>query len=146
MDIPESISNSAVDNHQIKKGTIIKLKYRFSSGNDRFKFFVVLNKISRPDPLVCVITTSQISFYLKNAQFNADVLTIAPNAVPCFVKDTVVDCRQIYRLSMVSIRDSFSKGDMTFEGDLPETLVEKIDAVIRGSRLISPLDKKQILF
>ena len=46
---------------------------------------------------------------------------------------------------MASVRESFLKGDMTFEGELPLYLVQEIDEVVRISKFISPGYKKQIL-
>ena len=145
MDIPAEISDSVFDQTPIKKGAIIKTEYRFPNGRERQKFFIILNKHPQEDPLVCVITTSQIDFYIKNPKFNNDTLTIAANSISCFNKDTVVDCRQIYALTKNSVKVAFSKNTLTFAGELPDHLIEKIDDIIKTSLVISTTDKKKIL-
>ena len=96
MDIPDGVYDAFFEKYPIKKGTIIRTEYRFINNIVRQKFFIVVNKSPHEDPLVCIITTSQIDFYIKNPQFNCDTLTIAPNLISCFDKVTVVDCRQTY--------------------------------------------------
>lgn len=145
MDIPPGICSAAFDDQEIKKGTIIRLKFRFPNGTERFKFFVVLNKALQDNPLLCVITTTKLDFYFRNAQFNPDTLTIAAGVISCFSQDTLLDCRQIKSFEREVVKNQFLAGDMTFEGALSQDLIEKIDDVVRGSRLIAPVYKKKIL-
>lgn len=144
MEIPEEICDVVFDQSPIKKGTVIKTDYQFRGKNHK-KYFIVLNKDPQENPLVCVITTSQLDFYIKNSLVSADTLTIAPNYIPCFDKPTVVDCSQIYRLTKEQIKTSFLNKAVTFAGELPEDLIEKIDDIVRSSRLITGVDKKKIL-
>src|SRR3989338_8927025 len=137
MNIPNRVPAQANDKHPIKRGAIIKEEYQFPDNSCRFKYFVVLNKDPQISPLLCVITTSQIDFYLKNPQFNNDALTIAQNKVPCFTKDTVVDCRQIHELQRNFLSEAIVKGVFAYFGEMPQYLMEKIDDIVKASKLIS---------
>lgn len=145
MDSPEEVYDAIFDESLIRKGTIVKTEYQFSNGEKREKFFIILNKFAKEDPLVCVITTSQLDFYIRNLKFNDDALTIAANTIPCFNKDTVVDCRQIYCLTRKSVREALLKNGFKFVGELPDYLIEKIDAIVCDSRFISKIHKRKIL-
>lgn len=143
--IPAKISDDFFDSH-IKRGTIIRTLYKFeNTPKEVYKYFILVSQNVTDNPLVFVITTSNIGFYLKHPSFNNDAISIVANTLPCFPLDTVLDCRLIYPLNRDVLKGNFQVNVLEFCGELPKHLIERVDDVIKSSRHISIKNKKLIL-
>ncbi|MBI3617738.1 MAG: type II toxin-antitoxin system PemK/MazF family toxin [Candidatus Omnitrophica bacterium] len=144
IDVPASISDNIFD-RKLKRGTVIRTQYRFPDGSKRNKYLIVLNYNVGGPTIIFVFTTSQTEFYKKYPQFNPDILALQAGTVPFFAKETVIDCRQVYKLSRDRLKENFQDGLLQFAGELSPSHLAKVDQIIRKSRFISPDDKKYIL-
>ena len=146
IEIPDGICDEVFNDEHFPKGTVIRLKYHFTNSiNPRNKYFVSLSLDPSANPIVFVITTSKIDFFLRHPQFNNDAITVTAKSLDYFTEDTVIDCRQIHSLSRDKLRDHFKQKTLQFIGRLPLEYIEKIDAVIPRSKLISKEVKRLIL-
>ena len=144
VDLPMGLSDNLFDG-SIKRGAIIRTKYKFESGKESYKFFIAISRNLKSDPLIFIITTSKIDFYHKNPVFNNDIVGIQGKSLPSFPIDTVLDCRQIYPLSRQTLKENFYKQILEFCGELPADLIQRIDEIVKGSKHISIKHKKFIL-
>ena len=144
VDLPAGLSDNLFDDF-IKRGAIIRTKYKFESGRESYKYFIAISRDLASDPLIFIITTSKIDFYHKNPVFNNDIVGIQGQSLPSFPVDTVLDCRQIYPLSRQTLKENFKKQILEFCGELPEQLLQRIDEIVKVSKHISSKHKKLIL-
>lgn len=144
VDLSIGLSDNLFDG-SIKRGAIIRTKYKFESGKERYKYFIAISRDVTNDPLIFIITTSKTDFYHKNPVFNNDIVGIQGKSFPSFPSDTVLDCRQIYPLSRKTLKENFRKQILEFCGELPNDLIQRIDEIIKDSKHISPKYKKLIL-
>ena len=144
IDIPDNVHNG-VFNKEFKRGSVIKTKCRFQDGTERFKYFITLNSDVMQGTAVFVLTTSQTKFYNKHPYFNKDIVRLPAKKIKVFSKETIIDCREIYKLSKQVLKKNFSDGTLKFVGVLPADILQNIDSIISQSFFISPHDKKLIL-
>ena len=144
VDLPDGLTDNLFDD-SIKRGAIIRTKFKFESGKESYKYFIAVSRDTASDPLVFIITTSKIDFYHKHPVFNNDIVGIQGKSLPYFPIDTVLDCRQIYPLSRQTLKENFRKQILEFCGELPEQLIQRIDDVVKTSKHISTKHKKLIL-
>lgn len=144
IDVPASISDNIFE-RELKRGTVIRTQYRFPDGSTRNKYLIVLNRNVGGPTIIFVLTTSQMEFYKKYPQFNPDILVLSAGTVSFFAKETVIDCRQVHKLSRDQLKRNFQGGLLQFAGVLPFEHLTGLDRIIRRSRFISSDDKKHIL-
>lgn len=144
IDVPESISDDIFDK-ELKRGTVIRTQYQFHDGSKRNKYLIVLNHNVSGPTIIFVFTTSRTEFYKKYPQFNPDILTLPTGTIPFFVKETIIDCRQVHKLSRDQLKRNFQGGLLQFVGELAFNYLAQIDQIVQGSRFISSNDKKYIL-
>jgi hypothetical protein len=145
VDIPDKICDEAFDNTEIRRGTVIRVLSQFPDGSQRYKYFIAISRDIHIDPIIFVITTSNIDFYLKFPKFNNDAISIAAKTISFFQKDTVIDCRQIHQFSREILKQRFRENLLQFTGEMPKEFLDKIDQVIRQSKLLPKNQKKLIL-
>ena len=144
IDVPADISDNIFD-RELKRGTVIRTQYQFPDGSTRNKYLIVLNHNISGPTIIFVFTTSRTEFYKKYPQFNPDILTLPVGAVSFFIKETVIDCRQVHKLSRDQLKRNFQEGLLQFAGELSANHLTRVDQIIRKSRFISSDDKKHIL-
>ena len=144
IDVPAGVSDDVFD-RELKRGTVIRTQYRFPDGSTRNKYLIVLNHNVSGPAIIFVFTTSRTEFYKKYPQFNLDILALPAGTVSFFAKETVIDCRQVHKLSRNQLKRNFQEGLLQFAGELSASYLTKVDQIIRKSRFISPNDKKYIL-
>lgn len=144
MKVPSSLSDPLFDQN-LKRGSIIKTLLTCSDGAQRPHYFITLSKLIEVDPLVFVIATSRIGFYDKNPHFNTDIVRLVANELSHFVRDTVIDCRKITKVSKEKLKQHFQDNSLEFIGDMPAKHMAEIDAIVRRSRHIPLNDKILIL-
>ena len=137
IDVPASISDNIFDG-ELKRGTVIRTQYQFPDGSTRNKYLIVLNQNVSGPTIIFVFTTSRTEFYKKYPQFNLDILALPAGTVPFFAKETVIDCRQVHKLSRDRLKGNFQEGLLQFAGELSFEHLSRIDGIIRRSRFMSP--------
>lgn len=142
--LPTSISDSHFD-QQFKRGIVIKTPVRFKDGRERYKYIIVLNHDISKDPIVFVFTTSQLEFYDKNPHFNKDIIRIKAGLINFFSKETIINCREIHKITKDKLKENFSNNILNIEGELPAQMLVDIDKIIEKSFFISSIDKELIL-
>lgn len=142
--LPAAISDPHFD-QQFKRGIIVKTPVRFKDGREKYKFLIILSHDVSNDPVLFVLTTSQLEFYDKNPHFNKDIIRIKAGSISFFPKETVINCREVHRIARDKLKGSFRDNILQIEGELPQEMLNDVDKIIEKSFFISPADKELIL-
>lgn len=142
--LPASISDPNFD-QQFKRGIAVKTLFHSKNDKKKYKYLVILSHDVSKDPVVFVLTTSRTEFYDKNPHFNKDILRIKAGSIDFFPKETIVNCREIHKLSKDRLKESFRNNVLQIEGELPKETMDDIDKIIEKSFFISSVDKELIL-
>jgi hypothetical protein len=120
-------------------------EYPFADGQIKNKFFVVLSVTTTANPTHTFFATSQVEKIKQNPRWLQDSVTIAAGTVPFFVKETIINCREIHSFHRHVLVDGLANGRLTYCGQLPDYVIDNIDKVIDASILFSEVDKESIL-
>jgi len=142
--LPPNLSDPLF-NEKFERGAVVKTIFRCKDGKDKYKFFIILNKDITIDPILFILTTSQLEFYNKNPHFNKDIIRIPAGTLSFFSKETIINCREIHKIPKDKLRENFKNSILQIEGKLPENIINDIDKIIEKSFLVSPKDKEAIL-
>lgn len=127
---------------EIKRGEIIKTSLPHVENPH---YCIPLNKNTEDNILLFVICTSKLSFYDKNPKYNSDIVRIPAGTFNFFLKETIINCREVHHISRQELLKNFQKGVFTYVDSLPASYIAKIDNIFKKSRTISIKDKKTIL-
>ena len=142
--LPAAISDPHFDK-QFKRGIIVKTPVRFKDGRKKYKYLIILNHDVSKDPVLFVLTTSQLEFYDKNPHFNKDIVKIKAGSISFFSKETIINCREIHRITRDKLKENFRNNILQVEGELSQEMLNDVDKIIENSFFISPADKELIL-
>ncbi len=142
--LPASISDPHFD-QQFKRGIVLKTPIRFKNNNEKYKYLVILSHDVSKDPAVFILTTSQLGFYDKNPHFNKDILRIKAGSTNFFPKETIINCREVHKITKDKLKENFRNNILQIEGELPKEMLDDIDKIVEKSFFISSDDKKLIL-
>lgn len=142
--VPNGICDDVFDK-EFKRGSVIRTRIRFSSGTERHKFFIILNRNPQKDPTLIFLTTSKTDFFNKYPNYNKDIIRILPGELSYFTKETIIDCRVVYKISREDLKSNFRNNILGFIGELPSDKLQSIDRIVEQSFFISKEDKDIIL-
>lgn len=142
--LPANITDPVFDQH-FERGAVVKTLFRCKDGKEKYKYFIILNKDISKGPIVFILTTSQLDFYNKNPHFNSDIIRVLPGTVSFFPKETIINCREVFKITREKLKDNFGNNILQIEGKLPQNILDNIDKVIEKSFLVSLNDKELIL-
>ena len=144
IDVPKEVSNDVFDK-EIKRGSILKTLFLCHDGREKPKYYIIVSSSKEADPLIFVISTSQLDFYNRNPRFNTEILRISVGLIDCFSLDTIIDCTRVYRMPRWKLKKNYQENILRFCGELSTGYLSQIDNIIKKSRLISNRNKKLIL-
>jgi len=142
MEVPPRATDPIFE-EELSRGAILLTEMQFSGGIKKQKYLIVLNQIPSHATTLLFLTTSQTDFY--DLHPGVDHLRIAANALPCFPKDTVIDCRTAWPMERALLKKRYGQAALKFVGVLPRHHLEQIDQLVTASRFIPLRDKKLIL-
>lgn len=142
--LPTNITDPVFD-QSLERGTVVKTLFRCKDGKERYKFFVILNNDISKDPIIFILTTSQLDFYNKNPHFNPDIIRILPGGVNFFLKETIINCREVFKVTKEKLKENFRNNILQVEGKLPKDILDNVDKIIEKSFFVSSSDKELIL-
>lgn len=142
--LPTSISDPLFE-QQFKRGLVIKTPIRFKDGREKYKYLVILNNDVSKDLIVFVLATSQLEFYDRNPHFNKDIIRIKAGQIKFFPKETIINCREIHRITRDKLKESFQGNILQIEGELSAEMLNDVDKIIEKSFFISSVDKELVL-
>jgi hypothetical protein len=147
IDFPAGILKKQLDKYFVR-GAILRTEIEFP-GVERFKRLYLLNRDFQSDPILYVLSTSQLGFFRRhqkepsvteNCIFLDAGRTSSNKSEPC-----VIDLRRVSEIDKEKLLEKFRTGKLAYLGKLPEDIISEIDEKIRASRLIDPFTKKRIL-
>ena len=144
MKIPPEFSNQAFE-AAFKRSSVIKTKQHLSSGIEKDKFLIILNKCTHDEETFVFLSTTQLEFYERNPHFLKDCLKIEANKLEFFPRDTIINCREVQTVQRSDLKKRYQEGLLKFEGELLKEMMDEIDRIVASSRFLSPYQKNIIL-
>ncbi|MGH9365112.1 MAG: hypothetical protein ACRD1B_07605 [Thermoanaerobaculia bacterium] len=134
---------------RLRRGTVIRFELEklgdpTREGQTRMKFGVVVNATPGADDILLLLTTSQMEAY-EDGRWQGDILRVDTGRHPFFVKETIIVLRQIESVPMEKLKRMAEGGKLTVEGELGKDELQKINEILRASKLIPPRILKQVL-
>jgi len=141
MELPEHLVGQAFDK-QFTRGAIFYTEVQFGSERKK-KYLVVLNNHPNDSRTLIFLSTSKTGFYERHP--HVEHVRIAAGQIPCFPLETIIDCRTVYDFDRRELKVRFQQRLLSFAGNMPADIMQKIDQLIAASRFISQAHKKAIL-
>ena len=142
MDVPPRISEHVFE-HSFVRGAVLLAEMRFSSGQQRRKYLVILNHDPRDDDTLVALTTSQADFLKTRPRLPQ--VHMAAKSVAFFPLETIIDCRTVYPVLRADLQRQFRDGTLAFAGHLPTEILEQVEKALLNSPTVS-LRHKQLIF
>lgn len=138
MDLPfEAICN---------KGAVFLWKdYRFFDGEEKDKFIVILSKDNSLDPVLLILTTSQIENYKRIQRLYLETFTIRKGDYNWFNKDTLLDFSKIAEHKKEELSAAFKVGKLRYCGALNNNHLKEINDIVYKSEIIEEYKIERIV-
>lgn len=138
MDLPfEAICN---------KGAVFLWKdYRFFDGEEKDKFIVILSKDNSLDPVLLILTTSQIENYKRIQRLYLETFTIRKGDYNWFNKDTLLDFSKIAEHKKEELSAAFKAGKLRYCGALNNKHLKEINDIVYKSEIIEEYKIERIV-
>jgi hypothetical protein len=119
------------------KGAVFLWKdYRFSDGEEKDKFIVILSKDNSIDPVLIILTTSQIQNYKKIRRLHLETYTITQGNYAWFFKDTLIDFSRIIEHKKEELAVAYRNGRLHYRGILKTEHLQEINELVYNSEII----------
>jgi hypothetical protein len=119
------------------KGAVFLWKdYRFSDGVEKNKFVVILSKNNSIDPVLLILTTSQLENYKRIRRLHLETYIIPTGEYDWFPKDTLLDFSKIIEHKKEELLAAYSVGALKYCGILKDKHIEEINALVYKSEII----------
>jgi len=89
------------------------------------------------DVVLAFVTTSQLQFFKDNPKLESEIVRIEPGRFAAFTRETAIDCREVYEMRIDSLHSLQKKGKLSFRGQVPASIMQKVLDTVRSSRLLS---------
>lgn len=112
----------------LRPGTVYYFEHRGIHSNEPH-FFTVINADPRSsNVLIMAVGSSQIDkVQARRKNLPPETLVIVdPSEYPDFSKPTVIDCNQVFELSLEELVQKFKTKELRHHRDLPKAVLEKI--------------------
>jgi hypothetical protein len=130
----------------LKKGDVVFWKdYDCDDGCKKDKLVLLISDCLEGKAFIVVLPTSQIQYYVNDRRTMVDVVCFAAGTNSFFVKDTVVDLKNIMPLSVSKLVPHFETGIAIVSGSLSSAEITIIDGAVRDAETISPKYQRYIL-
>ncbi len=122
------------------KGNVLRTEITFLSTFDKgFKRFILLNNDFNIPDVYYVFTTSKVTSFINNTNPNmrGNYLFIQKGrTLNNLNEDMVIDCRWVYRIKRENLLRNFKNGKLTSLNPFEDSIVKKIEDIIKRSLLI----------
>lgn len=89
------------------------------------------------DVVLAFVTTSQLQFFKDNPRLESEIVRIEPGRFAAFTRETAIDCREVYEMRIASLDRLQKDGKLSFKGQVPASIMQKVLDTVRSSRLLS---------
>ena len=122
-------------------GSVWRALQTFSGGEPaKIKLLVILR---RERTMVSYLMPTSKGDYYRKTHGSAFVF-VPKGSCSFFPQDTYIGCDGIYVDSYDRFADLFKKKRITYIGQLTDVIVDEIEQALKGSRVLSPLEKRRL--
>lgn len=129
------------------KGNILRTNL-FTKENNKpqFERIILLNNNFDQEDIYYIMTTSRVKWYKRNwDRMKYCCLFIEKETIDIFKKTTVINCREVNKLTKQNLIDRYMENKLEFLGTLPEDILKKVLKCLISSRLIKSEILKEII-
>jgi hypothetical protein len=119
------------------RGLVFLAEWKFYSGTTKPKFFVVMHVDDQKDVILAFVTTSQLQFFKDNPKLESEIVRIEPGRFAAFTRETAIDCREVHEMRIDGLEGLQKDGKLSFKGQVPASIMQKVLDTVRSSRLLS---------
>jgi len=119
-------------------------KYKFSDGNERSKYVLILSSCIKYKFYIYTLPTSKINFY-KNPLNNIDTIWIPAKRIKFLPFKTVIDLKHIKSERASRFGEKLYDGTLLLKGRFPAEIIKEIEEAVENAKTLNPLVKKTIL-
>lgn len=128
------------------KGTVFLWKdYRFPDGEEKDKFIIILSKDNSIEPVLLILTTSQIENYKRIQRLHLETYTVRAGEYGWFPKDTLLDFSKIIEHKKEELSSAYQAGKLQYCGILKDNHLKEIDELVYNSMIIEEHKIKRIV-
>ncbi len=128
------------------KGAVFLWKdYRFSDGEEKDKFLLILSKDNSLDPVLLILTTSQIESYKRIRRLHLETYIFKKGEYNWFTKDTLLDFSRIIEHKKEELAFAYQKGRLMYCGVLKSDHLKEIDDLVYKSMIIEDYKIERIV-
>lgn len=128
------------------KGAVFLWKdYRFFDGEEKNKFIIILSKDNSFDPVLLILTTSQIENYKRIRRLHLETYTIKAGEYSWFSKDTLLDFSKIIEHKKEELSSAYHAGKLQYCGILKDNHLKEIDELVYKSEIIEEYKIERIV-
>lgn len=129
----------------IKGAVFLWEDYRFPDGEEKDKFVVILSKDNSIDPVLLILTTSQIENYKRILRLHLETYIIRAGEYKWFPKDTLLDFSKIVEHKKEELSSAYGAGNLRYCGVLKSSHLQEIDDVVYKSVIIEEYKIERIV-
>jgi hypothetical protein len=130
----------------VKGAVFLWIDYKFTDGEERNKYIIILSKDNRIEPILLVLTTSKVKeFYKLNRALYTEYYTISANEYEWFSKDTLLDFSKIISYKINELSSAYEADCLRYIGTLKEKHLKEIDEIIYKSEIIEDYKIEKIV-
>ncbi len=119
------------------RGNTLRTTGTFNHSNSDFKRIILLNNDFSIDDLYYVIVTSRTEWYKDNWKWVKKCCVLIPiDSVSFMEKETIINCREVYKLTKQNLVDRYGKRELDFLGILPKPILNEITHCLKHNGLI----------
>ena len=119
--------------------------FEFEDNTSKDKYFITLNCKLNDREVALVLPTSQVNKYQNNQNRFIDTILINPNESKFFIKETLIDLKNIKYFEAPIIYDAVERSKINYLGLLESKICERIENAIKEAFTLPPKLKKQLL-
>ncbi|MEK6583144.1 MAG: hypothetical protein AABY50_04205 [Nitrospirota bacterium] len=129
----------------IKGAVFLWRDYRFSDGEEKDKFVIILSKDNSLDPVLLILTTSQIENYKRIKRLHIETYTIRTGEYTWFPKETLLDFSKIIGHNKEELSSAYGVGKLKYCGALKDSHLKEIDDIVYKSEIIEEYKIERIV-
>ena len=139
MKLPSDLIESLL----FKRGSVLYREFNFQTG-PRNKFFIVLNVEEKADPILAVLSTSNVTWAREHPD-HPGLVDIPVGTCDIFTVDTVIDCRELHSITREDLVIEYQNGRLTYKGELSPEMITRLNHALKDARTLGPREKAKIL-
>lgn len=130
----------------IRPGTVYYFQHRGLTSGEPHYFAIINADPPKSRVIIMTVGSSQVdTLRARRKNMPPETLVqVEPSQYPDFTKSTIIDCNQVFELSVEELVQKFNAKELRYHRDLPREVLEKIWRGVRASPRVDESHKNLI--